>query len=68
MTLSNDTLTWEGIDYSGSTDITYVENYTRSSSDANKYLMVDIPTSYVTVKSESSFTFTSSFRTCEFSK
>lgn len=66
--ISNDTLTLEGIDYSGSSTIVYVEIYTRSSTDSNQYFLTNIPSSFITVKSETNFTFTSSTRTCEFRK
>ena len=66
--ISKDILILEGIDYSGSSKIVYVENYRRSSSDPNKYELFNIPSSFIIAKSEVNFTFTSSTRTCEFGK
>ncbi len=66
--ISGDILTLQGIDYSGSSSITYVEIYTRSKDDSNKYDLTTEPGSYIKAQSETSFTFTSSIRTCRFGK
>ena len=66
--ISGSVLTLKGIDYSGSTIITYQEIYNRSSSDADTYNMTADPGSYIKVISTTAFTFTSTSRTCNFSK
>lgn len=66
--ISGTTLTLEGIDYSGSTSVVYIEKYERRKQELNVYDLTTEPGSYIMVHDMTSFTFTSNVRTCEFSQ
>ena len=68
VSISGTTFTLNGINYSGSTTIIYTEMYTRSSANPNVYNLTNIQGSYITVSGTTGFTFTSTSKTCTFSK
>ena len=64
--LNDDVLILNGIDESGSTEITYSERYERDEEDINRYYFFLNREAYVEVAGEDSFTYVSPNRTCVF--